>query len=400
MYHFDDGSYITIGRTNRDIHITHFNADDTMAYYEIIDPSDYRDSWVDSILDLQTVMTLNEDIIIITGARSGESYNLLAGKISKEGEFTILLADYDVYAWHDDVPRGIFLYDDNIIVIAHVNYAFDDYLCYLKFDNDFNEIGRYLHDGVVPRCASMNPEGIIYVGGAVQGDYIKSMLAMLNANDGSLTNEGIIIEDFQINEGEIYSNSIATVTWTPTGATAGGTFGGQKAMRVVYTAELNNYYRDADGDTYGDPNDMIIAASAPEGYVVNNTDCNDDPDNGGAVCYPDNPDGEICGDGYDNDCNGEEDENCGGVGEYNPSYDLNEDICVDKADRVIIKDALKEKKRLEREELLNDEILEYYLLKYDFSEDGFFNNDDVKCLVENYTNNGGKPCDYVSLWSL
>ncbi|MCK5510839.1 putative metal-binding motif-containing protein [Candidatus Parcubacteria bacterium] len=393
MYSFDDGSYTTIGRTNRDIHVTHFNADDTMAYYEIIDSSDYRDNWVDSIWDLQTMMTAERDIIIITGARSGESYNLFAGKISKVGEFTILLADHDVYVWHEDVPRGIFSYDGNIIVIAHVHYGFDDYLCYLKFDNNFNKIDSCMYKGVVPRCASMNPEGIIYVGGAVQGDYFKSMLATLNANDGSLVDE-IIIEDFQVNEEETYSSSISTITWIPTeipiDAIAGGTFGGQKAMRVVCTVALPPDPNDVDDD--GD------------GFTENEGDCNDDPLDGGAVCYPGAE--EIC-DGYDNDCSDPDhsdgvnpddiDEGCGGGGSVYTEYDLSEDNCVDRCDRTIIKEALKEKKRLEKEGLLSDEMLEYYLSKYDFSEDGSFNNDDVKCLAENYTNIGGKPCDHVSL---
>ncbi len=58
------------------------------------------------------------------------------------------------------------------------------------------------------------------------------------------------------------------------------------------------YYKDADGDTFGDPNDYMSHISQPTGYVTDNSDC-DDTD---ALI---NPNGiEIPGDGIDQDCNG------------------------------------------------------------------------------------------------
>lgn len=59
------------------------------------------------------------------------------------------------------------------------------------------------------------------------------------------------------------------------------------------------YYKDSDGDGYGDPNTAREAFSQPPGYVTNSKDCNDDD--------PDiNPEAtEICDDGIDNDCDGD-----------------------------------------------------------------------------------------------
>ncbi|MBL8879381.1 MAG: putative metal-binding motif-containing protein [Phycisphaerales bacterium] len=57
------------------------------------------------------------------------------------------------------------------------------------------------------------------------------------------------------------------------------------------------WYRDADGDGYGDSQSFQRACTPPTGYVDNLSDCDD----GNSAVYPGAP--EIC-DGIDNDCNG------------------------------------------------------------------------------------------------
>jgi len=59
------------------------------------------------------------------------------------------------------------------------------------------------------------------------------------------------------------------------------------------------YYKDGDGDGYGDPLGEVATCSRPPGFVDEGTDCDDaDPaTNPGAA--------EICNDGTDNNCNGD-----------------------------------------------------------------------------------------------
>ncbi|MFZ4707603.1 MAG: MopE-related protein, partial [Bacteroidales bacterium] len=64
------------------------------------------------------------------------------------------------------------------------------------------------------------------------------------------------------------------------------------------------WYRDLDYDGYGNPFSSVTACTAPAGYVGNGWDCDDTRPtvNPGAV--------DICGNGIDDNCNGEIDEGC------------------------------------------------------------------------------------------
>ena len=74
----------------------------------------------------------------------------------------------------------------------------------------------------------------------------------------------------------------------------------------MYVDTIRTYYRDNDGDGYGNPDSTLRACGVDEnsGWVWYGGDCNDT----NATIHPGAT--EICGNGIDDDCDGQTDENC------------------------------------------------------------------------------------------
>lgn len=88
------------------------------------------------------------------------------------------------------------------------------------------------------------------------------------------------------------------------------------------------WFRDADGDGYGNISEQIETCQPPEGYVENAEDC-DDADNSINRFAP-----EICGDGIDQDCDGADQLCPEDIDDDNDGYSENQGDC-DDANRYV-----------------------------------------------------------------
>lgn len=98
------------------------------------------------------------------------------------------------------------------------------------------------------------------------------------------------------------ANINQTTTYTVTATSAAGCV--SSASQTVTVKPLITWYQDADGDGYGNSAISVQECEKPDGYVNAGGDCSDN----NATIYPGAP--EICGNGTDDNCDGQIDEGC------------------------------------------------------------------------------------------
>jgi len=131
--------------------------------------------------------------------------------------------------------------------------------------------------------------------------------SLMQASDGKLY--GSTYVGGSSNVGVIFSFDPSSSTYTKlldyNGANGADPEKGS-AFIELHGCLKKTYYQDADGDGYGNPSIAKQACSTPPGYVENDSDCNDHNN----AIHPGAT--EICGNGIDDNCDGQIDEGCPG----------------------------------------------------------------------------------------
>jgi len=117
--------------------------------------------------------------------------------------------------------------------------------------------------------------------------------SMLGNGSQQILNYSTNAQGFSVQSGQYLAIRITNFTGVANEILTG--WGWSYASAPSLACSEASFYKDADGDGYGDPNDSIMGCTPPQNYVGNNSDCSDtDPDSHpGQAWYKD-----IDGDGY------------------------------------------------------------------------------------------------------
>ena len=157
---------------------------------------------------------------------------------------------------------------------------------------DINPAASEVCNGIDDNCDGNNDEGLTFETwyADMDGDTYGDAGNTVSTCDG--TPEGYVADNTDCNDGDGAVNPGASEVCNGVDDNCDGN---------TDEGVTTTFYADADGDTYGDAGSTTEACSAPEGYVADNTDCNDGD---GAI----NPGAsEVCN-GIDDNCDGNTDE--------------------------------------------------------------------------------------------
>jgi hypothetical protein len=166
---------------------------------------------------------------------------------------------------------------------------------FLWWDSETNRLNGGLVSVVGGGSGSLSFDGSVF-GYAASGQY-HLVDAALGGSVASVSSSGVVAN--QPCTGVVSPDGqLVLVTSAASNLVSGDTNG---VSDVFVRIRFGNCYRDLDGDGFGNPAQLIVAATCPAGYVLNSLDCDDSH----PAVYPGAP--ELC-DGLDNNCNGGVDE--------------------------------------------------------------------------------------------
>ncbi len=174
-------------------------------------------------------------------------------------------------------------------------------------ESDYSKFGSAYEKGNLARwldtenaCAfTISPENIDF---PAEGGSVRIFVSASGPDCSWTTRDSVFWARLSPSEGSGDQEVTLTVSANTGEARTGSVTIAGKAFTIIQGAYIHSltWYRDYDDDGWGDPHDFIQAPVQPAGYVSNGMDCDDnDPS-----IHPRAE--EICGDGMDQDCDGED----------------------------------------------------------------------------------------------